>query len=41
MKRFTSLMVENPDDLLFGSAPKPVVCGFGLTVGGEGWSIPS
>jgi methanol---5-hydroxybenzimidazolylcobamide Co-methyltransferase len=27
------LAVEKPEDLLFGRAPKPVMCGFGLTIG--------
>lgn len=31
--RFTSLCVANPDELVFGRAPKPVACGFGLRIG--------
>jgi len=31
--RFTSLCVANPDELVFGRAPKPVACGLGLRIG--------
>lgn len=31
--RFTSLCVSDPDDLIFGRAPKPVRCGHGLHIG--------
>lgn len=30
----TRLAIPNVDDLVFGRAPKPVACGFGLTIGG-------
>jgi methanol---5-hydroxybenzimidazolylcobamide Co-methyltransferase len=30
---FVRLTIEDPRELVFGSAPKPVVCGFGLRVG--------
>ncbi len=32
--RYTRLTISNPDDLIFGRAPRPVSCGFGLTIGG-------
>lgn len=32
--RFTALAVSRPGDLVFGRAPKPVRCGFDLTLGG-------
>jgi methanol--5-hydroxybenzimidazolylcobamide Co-methyltransferase len=31
--RFTSLSITDPNDLVFGRAPKPVDCGFGLRIG--------
>jgi methanol--5-hydroxybenzimidazolylcobamide Co-methyltransferase len=31
--RFTSLSITDPNDLVFGRAPKPVHCGFGLRIG--------
>ncbi len=31
--RFTSLCVSDPDELIFGRAPKPVECGHGLSIG--------
>ena len=31
--RYSRLTISNPDDLVFGRAPKPVSCGFGLTIG--------
>jgi methanol--5-hydroxybenzimidazolylcobamide Co-methyltransferase len=31
---FRSLAVSNPDDLMFGRAPRPVACGTGLVIGG-------
>ena len=31
---FRSLAVSNPDDLMFGRAPRPVPCGTGLVIGG-------
>jgi methanol--5-hydroxybenzimidazolylcobamide Co-methyltransferase len=31
--RFTSLCIADPDDLMFGRAPKPVDCGLGLRIG--------
>lgn len=31
--RFTSLCLADPDDLMFGRAPKPVDCGLGLRIG--------
>jgi methanol--5-hydroxybenzimidazolylcobamide Co-methyltransferase len=31
--RFTSLTITDPNDLIFGRAPKPVDCGFGLRIG--------
>jgi len=31
---FTSLAVADPDTLCFGTAPRPVSCGFGLRIGG-------
>lgn len=34
MHHFTHLAIERPEDLSFGRAPKPVICGFGLSVGG-------
>jgi methanol--5-hydroxybenzimidazolylcobamide Co-methyltransferase len=34
MKRFTQLAIERPADLLFGSAPHPLVTRQGLTIGG-------
>jgi methanol--5-hydroxybenzimidazolylcobamide Co-methyltransferase len=30
---FTSLAIADPDDLLFGHAPRPVSCGLGLRIG--------
>ncbi len=33
MKTFTTLAVDSAAELMFGKAPKPVVCGFGLHVG--------
>ncbi len=33
VRRFTSMAVANPQDLLFGRAAKPVRCGFDLTIG--------
>ena len=30
---FKTLAVKSPSDLLFGSSPKPVHCGFDLTIG--------
>ncbi|KAA3611212.1 MAG: hypothetical protein D8M58_14670 [Calditrichaeota bacterium] len=33
MKKFTSLQIANPDDLIFGNSPKPVKCGNDLTIG--------
>jgi methanol--5-hydroxybenzimidazolylcobamide Co-methyltransferase len=33
MLRFTSLCVTDPDELVFGRAPNPVDCGFGLRIG--------
>jgi methanol--5-hydroxybenzimidazolylcobamide Co-methyltransferase len=32
-KKFTTLAVSGPQDLLFGHSPKPVNCGFDLTIG--------
>ena len=32
-RKFTTLAVSGPQDLLFGHAPKPVNCGFDLTIG--------
>ena len=34
MPRFTSLAISNPDDLLFGIAPKPVKTKQGMVIGG-------
>ena len=31
--RYTDLAISSPDDLVFGRAPKPVSCGFGLIIG--------
>ncbi|MEK6572303.1 MAG: methyltransferase MtaB domain-containing protein [Bacteroidota bacterium] len=31
--RYRSLAISNPDELIFGRAPKPVTAGFGLTMG--------
>lgn len=31
---YTSLAINDPDALTFGHAPRPVSCGFGLTIGG-------
>lgn len=33
-RSYTTLAIGNPDDLCFGHSPKPVACGFGLTIGG-------
>ena len=32
-RKFTTLAVSGPQDLLFGHSPKPVNCGFDLTIG--------
>jgi methanol--5-hydroxybenzimidazolylcobamide Co-methyltransferase len=32
-QRFTSLCITDPDELVFGRAPKPVDCGLGLRIG--------
>ena len=34
MQNYHTLVLENPDDLLFGAAPKPVTTRRGLTIGG-------
>jgi methanol---5-hydroxybenzimidazolylcobamide Co-methyltransferase len=34
MPQFTSLAIDNPRDLIFGSAPKPLTTRRGLTIGG-------
>ncbi|MEW6234590.1 MAG: methyltransferase MtaB domain-containing protein [Candidatus Omnitrophota bacterium] len=34
MNNYKKLAISSPDDLIFGTAPKPVTCGFGLTIGG-------
>jgi methanol--5-hydroxybenzimidazolylcobamide Co-methyltransferase len=31
--RFTALAINDPKDLVFGRAPKPIECGFGLRIG--------
>jgi len=31
--RYTDLAISSPGDLVFGRAPEPVSCGFGLTIG--------
>jgi methanol--5-hydroxybenzimidazolylcobamide Co-methyltransferase len=37
--RYTHLAVPSPADLVFGRAPKPLSCGFGLTIG-QGMVFP-
>ena len=32
--QYSSLAISDPNLLLFGIAPKPVSCGFGLQIGG-------
>jgi methanol---5-hydroxybenzimidazolylcobamide Co-methyltransferase len=32
--RYTELSIPSRDDLVFGKAPHPVTCGFGVTIGG-------
>lgn len=32
-RRYTSLAVSDPQELMFGKSPKPITCGFGLTMG--------
>jgi methanol---5-hydroxybenzimidazolylcobamide Co-methyltransferase len=34
MRRFTTLAIANASDISFGNCPKPVHCGYGLTIGG-------
>lgn len=34
MPRFTELAIDNPDDLLFGTAPRPLPTRRGMTIGG-------
>ena len=31
---YSSLAISDPDALCFGHSPKPVHCGFGITIGG-------
>ena len=31
---YASLAISDPDALCFGHAPRPVQCGFGITIGG-------
>jgi len=33
LRRYTTLAISDPLELIFGKAPEPIACGFGLTIG--------
>ncbi len=33
LRRYTTLAIPDPVELMFGKAPNPITCGFGLTIG--------
>ena len=34
IRKYSTLAIPNPDGLLYGVSPRPLVCGLGLTIGG-------